>query len=115
MSGNRFFSPSLPYESHEQSYKQAMAALGLAGASPEERIEALLKSPGEDLVAKVPPSITPTFAVDGDLVPSAITYSQLADKTNHIPKGKDWCQDLMVGDAQIDVRDNLNPVRCCPC
>ncbi|RAK76825.1 putative carboxylesterase [Aspergillus fijiensis CBS 313.89] len=103
MSGNRFFSPSLPYESHEQSYKQAMAALGLAGASPEERIEALLKSPGEDLVAKVPPSITPTFAVDGDLVPSAITYSQLADKTNHIPKGKDWCQDLMVGDAQIDI------------
>ncbi|RAH50329.1 putative carboxylesterase [Aspergillus brunneoviolaceus CBS 621.78] len=102
MSGNRFFSPSLPYENHEQSYKQAMAALGLAGASPEERIEALLKSPGEDLVAKVPPSITPTFAVDGDLVPSAITYSQLADKTNHIPKGKDWCQDLMVGDAQID-------------
>ncbi|PYI31977.1 carboxylesterase [Aspergillus indologenus CBS 114.80] len=102
MSGNRFFSPSLPYEAHEQKYEQAMAALGLADASPEERIGALLKTPGEELVAKVPPSISPTFAVDGDLVPSAITYSQLADRTNHIPKGKDWCQDLMVGDAQID-------------
>ncbi|RAL15753.1 putative carboxylesterase [Aspergillus homomorphus CBS 101889] len=102
MSGNRFFSSSLPYEIHEQSYQRAVAALGLADMSSEQRLNTLLNTSGEELVEKIPPSIIPRFAVDGDFVPPAMTYAQLADRTNHFPKGKDWCQELMVGDAQID-------------
>ncbi|PYH42313.1 putative carboxylesterase [Aspergillus saccharolyticus JOP 1030-1] len=102
MSGNRFFSPSLAYEAHEERYEQIMAALGLTDASLEQRLSVLLNTPGEELVAKVPPSIAPAFALDGDLVPTAITYAQLGDRTNRVPRGKDWCRDIMVGDAQID-------------
>lgn len=103
MSGSRFFVQALPYDAHEENYRQAISALGLENATSDEKIKALLETPGQDLLAKLPPSVLTAPAVDGDMVPSTVTYAQVADRTSNIPKGKQWCRDLLIGDAQYDV------------
>lgn len=107
MSGSRFFVQALPYDVHEGNYQHAMSALGLQNATSDERIKAFLETPGQDLLAKLPPSVLTAPAVDGDMVPSAVTYAQVADQTSDIPKGKQWCRDLLIGDAQYDVSGRI--------
>ncbi|EAW16306.1 putative carboxylesterase [Aspergillus fischeri NRRL 181] len=102
MSGTCLLIQPLPYDLHEQNYQQAIAALGLANASSEERIRALLETPGDDLVAKIPPTFLAAPAIDRAMVTSVVTYAQVADKGSDIPRGKKWCEDLMIGDAQMD-------------
>ncbi|GAQ03075.1 uncharacterized MFS-type transporter C18.02 [Aspergillus lentulus] len=102
MSGTCLLIKPLPYDLHEQNYQQAIAALGLADASPGERIKTLLETPGEDLVAKIPPTVLAVPAIDGDMVSSAVTYAQVAGKGSSFPRGKNWCEDLVIGDAQMD-------------
>ncbi|KAL2222273.1 putative carboxylesterase [Thermoascus aurantiacus ATCC 26904] len=102
MSGTYLLVQPLPYSVHEEGYRQAMKALGLENATPEERIKALLETPPQDLISKIPPSVPVAPAVDGDLIPSALTYAQTADKTEKTLKAKAWCKDLLIGDAQID-------------
>ncbi|GKZ32646.1 hypothetical protein AbraIFM66950_002171 [Aspergillus brasiliensis] len=103
MSGSQFFVQALPYDVHEGNYQHAMSALGLQNATSDERIKALLELPGQDLLAKLPPSVLSAPAVDGDMVPSAATYAQVADRASDIPRGKQWCHDLLIGDAQCDI------------
>ncbi|KAH1659251.1 hypothetical protein KXW87_002929 [Aspergillus fumigatus] len=102
MSGTCLLIQPLPYELHEQNYQQAIAALGLTNASSEERIRALLETPGDDLVAKIPPTVLAVPAIDGTMVTSPVTYAQVADKNSDFPRGKKLCEDLMIGDAQMD-------------
>ncbi|GIK05682.1 hypothetical protein Aspvir_009795 [Aspergillus viridinutans] len=102
MSGTCLLIQPLPYDLHEQNYRQAIAALGLADASSEDRIKTLLETPGEALVAKIPPTVLAVPAIDGDIVSSAVTYAQVADKGSNFPRGKKWSEDLMIGYAQMD-------------
>ncbi|KAF9889576.1 hypothetical protein FE257_007084 [Aspergillus nanangensis] len=102
MSGSYFLTQSLPYEIHESNYEQAISALGLTNATPEERIKALLDTPGQDLIARLPPSILAVPAIDGDMVLSASSYAETGDPNSNTPRGKHWCEDLMIGDAQMD-------------
>ncbi|KAL4920056.1 Alpha/Beta hydrolase protein [Aspergillus aurantiobrunneus] len=103
MSGTYFLSQPLPYDVHEQNYQKAITALGLSNAnSAEARIRALLEMPGADIVSRLPPSILAAPAIDGDLVPFAPSRAETGSTTSDVPKGKNWCHDLMVGDAQID-------------
>lgn len=108
MSGSFFLLPPLPYEVHEKNYQQAMAALGLANATPEERIKALLEIPGQELTGKLPPSVQFVPALDGDIVPAGVTYAQVSDQGSNVPRGKTWCNELMVGDTQMDVSHTLD-------
>lgn len=103
MSGSFFLNDPLPYDLHEQNYARAMAALGLSNANVEERLTALLETPGDELISKIPPSVQSVPAVDGDIVLSVPTQAQAADKDSAVPKGKRWCKDLMIGDAEMDV------------
>ncbi|PYH96620.1 carboxylesterase [Aspergillus ellipticus CBS 707.79] len=102
MSGTRFFSHALSYDEHESNYHQAILELGLENATPEERVKTLLGMPGQDLLAKLPPTIKTAPAIDGDIVLSTLTHAQVADRTSDFPRGKNWCQRLLVGDAQLD-------------
>ncbi|KAL5340273.1 Alpha/Beta hydrolase protein [Aspergillus crustosus] len=102
MSGTYFLTQPLPYEAHEQNYQKAISALGLSDRSPQERIRDLLETPGEDIVARLPPSILTVPAIDGDIAPGAPSRAQTGSITSDAPRGKDWCRDLIVGDAQID-------------
>lgn len=103
MSGTYFLTEPQSYELHEQNYQQAIAALGLSDATAEERLQVLLETPGQVLVSKIPPSVFSTPAIDGDMVLSTTTHDETSDKNSNIPKGKSWCKELMIGDAQMDV------------
>lgn len=104
MSGTNFLIKPLPLAMHEQNYKQAIAALGLTNASTERRLSTLLKTPGQDLIARIPQSALSLPAIDGDIVPSTLaTYAQTADRDADVPMGKAWCEDLMIGNTQMDV------------
>lgn len=107
MSGSFLLLPPSPRDVHEANYQQAIEALGLKEASAEERIRVLLETPGEELIVKFPRPVSPMPSVDGDMVFTAPTYAQSADKNSNVPKGKAWCADLMVGDTQMDVRFQL--------
>ncbi|KAL2820906.1 Alpha/Beta hydrolase protein [Aspergillus cavernicola] len=102
MSGTYFLTQPLPYEAHEQNYQKAISALGLSDISPGERLKALLELPAADVISKLPPSILSVPAIDGDIVPSASSHAQTGSTASDVPKGKNWCHDLMIGDAQID-------------
>lgn len=103
MSGTNLLITPLPYEVHEQGYQAAIKAWGLDGLSPEERIKAILETPAQELITKLPPTVPISFAVDGDLIPSAPSFAEISDKDKPYPKGKAWCKELLIGDAEIDV------------
>jgi hypothetical protein len=103
MSGTNLFATPLPLSVHEQGYQDAIKAWGLADKTPEERIKALLETPAQDLITKLPPSVPTALAIDGDLIPNGPTFAEIGDKAKPYPKGHIWCKELLIGDAQIDV------------
>ncbi|KAI9370697.1 Alpha/Beta hydrolase protein [Aspergillus egyptiacus] len=102
MSGTYFLSRPLPYEAHEQNYQEAISALGLSDLSSDERVQALLEMPPAEIISRLPRTVLTVPAIDGDIVPSAPSYAETGNPTSDVPKGKNWCHDLMIGDAQID-------------
>lgn len=83
-----------------------MVALGLENASAEDRVKALLELPGQELVTKLPPSVRFVPALDGDVIQSGVTYAEVGKRESQVLLGKEWCKDLLIGDAEVDV--------CCP-
>ncbi|KAF3026155.1 hypothetical protein E8E15_007792 [Penicillium rubens] len=102
MSGNYFLIPPLPLSTHEGNYKKAIVALGLADVPADERIRALMETPAHELASCLPPSIIAAPAIDGDIVVEYPTFQDLANPNSHQPKGKFWCQELLIGDSQMD-------------
>jgi carboxylesterase type B len=114
MSGSYLMTQPLPYHAHEESYKQAIDALGLANVTPEERVTVLLNCPTHELYSKILPRVPVGFAVDGDLVPSEVAFPKTrSDMENGPPSRGNNCKDMMIGCAQMDVGDGpLYVVRC---
>ncbi|KAJ5611260.1 hypothetical protein N7510_007979 [Penicillium lagena] len=102
LSGSFFLIRARLYEAHEGNYQQVIAALGLSDATPEKRLKALLETPVQDLVAKIPPSALTAPAIDGDIVHSDVSFEEVGKQDSNLPCGKSWCQDLMLGDAGQD-------------
>lgn len=107
MSGSSLLIQALPYEIHEENYSKAVAALGLEDASAEDRIKALLEMPGQELVTKLPPSVRYVPALDSDIVVSGVTHSEIGSLESKVIPGKAWCQELLIGDAEVDVGCSL--------
>lgn len=103
MSGTSLLVRALPYDGHEDNYKRAMDAFGLADVSAEERVKALLEMPGQELISKLPPSVLTAPAIDNDLVRGGVTYEELGKLTSNVLPGNEWCRELLIGDAEIDV------------
>lgn len=103
LSGSFFLARARPYEAHEGNYQQVVAALGLSDATPEEKLKALLETPVQDLVAKILPSTLTAPAIDGDIVLSDVSFEEVGKQDSDVPRGKTWCQDLMIGNAELDV------------
>lgn len=107
MSGTSLLIQPLSYEMHEENYQKAMAAIGLENAPAEDRVKALLEMPGQELVTKLPPSVRFVPALDGSFIQSGVTYAQIGKRDSTMLPGKDWCKELLIGDAEVDV--------CWPC
>jgi hypothetical protein len=103
LSGTSLLIQPLPYEVHEENYKQAIAALGLADASAEDRVQALLEIPGQEIVTKLPHSVRYAPAIDSDIVIPGVTFSAVGSLESKALRGKEWCQELLIGDAEADV------------
>lgn len=104
MSGSFFLIRPQSDEVHDRNYSEAMEALGLMDATPEERIKALLERSAQDIVTKLPSSILTAPRVDEDLVLAKLSFAEVEHLGSYVPQGKIWCPHLMVGDAQMDVR-----------
>ncbi|KAJ6027340.1 hypothetical protein N7499_000895 [Penicillium canescens] len=103
MSGSYLMTQPLPYHAHEESYKQAIDALGLANVTPEERVTVLVNCPTHELYSKILPRVPVGFAVDGDLVPSEVAFPKTrSDMENGPPSRGNNCKDMMIGCAQMD-------------
>jgi hypothetical protein len=115
MSGSSLMMRPLTPTLSEFAYDSVIQVLGLKKLGPTERIEALLKVPSAELLTKVPPSIPLMPVVDGDLIPDTVSFSQISsidEDANFSIPGKEWCEDLIVGDTQFDVSNILTTTRC---
>jgi hypothetical protein len=105
MSGTNLLISPIPLAVHEQGYKVATQAWGLDSLSPENRVKAILDIPAAELVAKLPPSVPIGLAADGDAIPTPPSFTSISDKSSSgYPKGRSWCKEILIGDAQHDVR-----------
>jgi hypothetical protein len=57
----------------------------------------------EDILAKIPPELPLHPVIDGALIPSVPTFSDIVDKNTPTMPGKRWCKWLLIGDNQLDV------------
>jgi hypothetical protein len=105
----------LPEFVAESTYQKVIEAFGLQDKSPEERIEALLSIPADDLWQKVPPGAPLLPSVDGDTVsglPDFLTVSSQDDNSSFLMPGRKWCKAFMIGDSKLDVSSEPQPY--CP-
>jgi hypothetical protein len=90
----------------ESAYQKVIEAFGLADKSPEERVEALLSIPADDMWQKVPPGTLLLPSVDGDTIsgsPDFVTVSSKEDSSVFMMPGRKWCKALMIGESKLDV------------
>ncbi|CAI6331486.1 unnamed protein product [Periconia digitata] len=95
----------LPDATNEGVYQKVVAALGLADKSPEERVQALLKLPVDDLWQKVPPGTPIGPFADGETMLESPTFATFASEDESVQSllpGRKWCSDLMLGDSALD-------------
>jgi len=98
------FAP-FPLEVAEASYQKLVDALGLADKSPEDRINALLSAPQDDLWQKVPMGAPMLPVIDGETVPGHPTFLSISSKEESAAfsmPGRKWCEALMIGESQLD-------------
>ena len=96
--------PPRPPVIHEARYEAVLTALGLAKLPVSDRINALLTMSSEELVGKIGMSIPLHPVVDGDIISQAINFDAVARKDNSMrAPGMHWCQDLFIGNCQMDV------------
>jgi len=111
MSATSLMFRPLPVEVSEIAYASAYKALDLDNLSGPDRVKALLNVSVEHLLTKVPSDVPLMPVIDEDILAEAATYSQVKNLTNDdtlfLP-GKDWCEDLLIGDCQFDVSASMN-------
>jgi carboxylesterase type B len=98
------FAP-FPQEAAEASYQKLIEALDLEKKSPEERIQALLSVPQDDLWQKLPMGAPMLPTIDGETVPGHpdfVTISSLEDSAQFSMPGRKWCSSLMIGESRLD-------------
>ncbi|KAF1937900.1 alpha/beta-hydrolase [Clathrospora elynae] len=89
----------------ESAYQKIIEAFGLADMSPEDRIDALLNMPMDDLWQKVPTGAQLLPSVDGDTVPGTPNFQTVSSQEyspSFIVPGRKWCKALMVGESKLD-------------
>ncbi|KAJ5239076.1 hypothetical protein N7468_003695 [Penicillium chermesinum] len=102
ISGTSPLMKGFPYEFHEEMYKKAVEALGLRDADPEDRINALLTMPDDELVRKIPVTIQTAPAIDNEVIHPGVSHSVLENLDSKPLPGMEWCQELLIGENEAD-------------
>jgi hypothetical protein len=90
----------------EATYQKVIDAFGLKEKSPEDRINALIAIPVNDLWQKVPQGTPLLPLVDGETVPGDPNFFNITsqdDDPRFLIPGRKWCSALMIGDSKLDV------------
>jgi hypothetical protein len=105
MSGTTLMLQPLPPPVPEFVYSAVIKSLGAESLSSEERIEKLLELSDDQLATLVPPSLPLLPVVDHEIIPGNLNFAQVSSKDDpsvSLP-GRDWCEELLIGDCQFDV------------
>jgi hypothetical protein len=106
MSGTTLMLQPLPPQVPEFVYANAIETLGAQDLSSRDRIKKLLDLPAKDLATLIPPNLPLLPVVDGEIIPGTANFDQMLSKEDPsgvpIP-GRQWCEELLVGDCQFDV------------
>ncbi|KAK0992733.1 hypothetical protein LTS01_007698 [Friedmanniomyces endolithicus] len=104
MSGTNLLIPPLPLEVAEQSYTNAVKALGLEEKSAEERMELLRSVDAAEMRQKL--MMVPMLPVaDGELPVAGHTFADFYAGTSGGEvdiAGAKWCESMMIGDCAFD-------------
>ncbi|CVK98715.1 related to carboxylesterase [Fusarium mangiferae] len=92
----------VPPEVADSTYQAVLKHLNINGSSAQERINALLLVPPQDLFQKIPPHLPLCPVVDGDVVKHFSTFKFWSVEAKDKLPGAKWCQSIMIGDAQND-------------
>jgi hypothetical protein len=105
MSGTNLLVKPLPPPVNEITYKRVCEALGLDNFTPAERIDALQTLPAEKVLDALPPNLPFIPSTRGDLNLPLDDYESIykGESGNNVHPGKSWCEQIMIGDCQMDV------------
>jgi hypothetical protein len=105
MGGTKLLMQPLPGQVTESTYKTIVERLGLGALSPSERVKALVQMDSEAILSAVRPSDALLPSLGGALGIKAHTFAEIYQGTAgplDLP-GRDWCEQIMIGDCQFDV------------
>ena len=88
----------------ESIYSLVLEKMGLTTKSPEDRVRTLIKTEPEDFLEKLPPGLPLLPLVDGDVLSTVENFAQWSEKDGPPYPGTKWCESIMIGDSQMDVR-----------
>lgn len=95
----------IPLQVSEIAYGIATKILGIDGQPPADQVKSLLRTPAEELLAKLGHLPVPlTAAQDGEVVRSKTSFAALAD-TSALEKefpGTEYCKQVLLGDGEFD-------------
>lgn len=105
MSGTNLLVKPLPSAVNEITYKHVCEALSLDCLAPAEGIDALQNVSAEEVVAALPPNLPFIPSMGGDLNLPLDDYESIyeGESGSHNHPGKSWCDQIMIGDCQMDV------------
>lgn len=106
MSGTNLLMSPLPAQVTESTYKTITERLGLSSLSPSERVKTLVQMDSDTILSAVRPSNALLPSMGGVLNVKPHTYAEIYQGLAgplDLP-GRSWCQEIMVGDCQFDVR-----------
>lgn len=107
MGGTNLLMQPLPQMVAESTYKSIVVRLGLGELPPSERVRHLVAIDTERVLSVIRPTdlLLPTLGGAAE-VTNNHTYAEIYQGTAgplNLP-GRDWCQQVMVGDCHMDVR-----------
>lgn len=106
LSGTSLLMQPLPEEVTESTYEAIVDRLGLASLPPTERVNALVQTDTQELLRACSPGDALLPAIGGDLDLKSHTYAEIYQGCSgslNLP-GRKWCEYIMIGDCQMDVR-----------
>lgn len=75
---------------------------GFTDLPPSKWLEALTHLPTQDLLENLPTSIHLSTIIDLEIIPSELTFENIADGSFSISRGT-WCESILVGYTRLDV------------
>jgi len=101
----------LPVEVSEIAYASVCKVWCIDDLSKPARLKPILDVSKEHLLTKISPDFPLMPVIDDEILAKVATYSQVkilsSDYTSFLA-GKDWCEELLIGDCPFDVSFTIN-------